>query len=383
MSVEQTSCLSVAQAVQIDLGAKASMADTRVLVVGGDVGTVQALVQELERGGLLAQGVTYDAGVLETYQSETFELVLVHVPAHGTEGMKVLESLMSYDPEAVVVVLSTHATVDLAVEALKSGAREFIEGPLAAEELAARVLQVVRQRADKAVHGNLRDLALTSIVSVNCSEHNQAELVIRRQGRVGIIYFESGGIVHATVDDQEGEQVIYELLSWEDGSFSLRQGVPPPKRTVEAGWTGLLLEGMRRIDDGVEAWEPDDEYDAATEEPSVHRMADALKAVEGVESVVVCARGGGLLGEASCSDPARKAALTALLGQRSLSVAFVLNAGRPRSVCLTGARERVLVVPYGEDYVGVWISQRSSPESIATEVRNVLRRYPQVKGGTQ
>jgi FixJ family two-component response regulator/predicted regulator of Ras-like GTPase activity (Roadblock/LC7/MglB family) len=377
------SCLSVAQTMRPDFGAKASMADTRVLVVGGDIGTVHALVQELERGGLLARGVTYDAGVLGTYQAETFELVLVHVPAHGAEGMKVLASLISYDPEALVAVLSTHATVDLAVEALKAGAAEFIEGPLAAGELAARVRQVVAQRGEKAVHGSLRDLSLTSIISVNCSEHNQAELVIHHQGRVGIIYFESGGIVHASLDDEEGEQAIYELLSWEDGSFSLKQGVPPPKRTVAAGWTGLLLEGMRRIDDAVEDWQPDDEYDAAAEEPSVERMATALKAVEGVESVVVCARGGGLLGEASCSEPATKAALTALLGQRSRSLAFVLNAGRPRSVCLGGTRGRVLVVPYGEDYVGVWISLRSSPESIATEVRNVLRRYPQAKGGSQ
>jgi hypothetical protein len=297
--------------------------------------------------------------------------------------MRVLASVMSYDPEALVVVLSTHATVDLAVEALKAGAKEFIEGPLAAGELAARVLRAVEQRGEKAVRGNLRDLALTSIVSVNCSEHNQAELVIHHEGQVGTIYFDGGGIVHASLDGQEGEQVIYELLSWEDGSFSLKQGVPPPKRTVDAGWTGLLLEGMRRIDDADEDWEPDEEYDSATEEPDIHRVAGALDAVDGVESAVLCARGGGLLGEASCSDSARKAALTALLGQRSRSLAYVLNAGRPRSACLTGPRGRILVVPHGEDYVGVWISQRSAPEPIATEVRRVLRRYRPVKGGSQ
>ncbi len=358
------------------------MADTRVLVVGSDVGSVQALVQELERGGLLAQGVTYAAGALEAYQAETFELVLVHMVAHGAEGMKALESVMSYDPEALVVVMAMDATVDLAVEALKAGAREFIKEPLDAGELAAKLREVVTQRGQKAVHGNLRDLALTSIVSVNCSEHNQAELVIRRQGRVGTIYFESGGIVHASLDEQEGEQVIYELLSWEDGSFSLKQGVPTPKRTVEAGWTGLLLEGMRRIDDGVADWELDEGYELSSEEPGMHRMASALKAVDGVESVVVCARGGGVLGEASCPDSARRAAVTALLGQRSLSLAFVINAGHPRWVYLGGAGGRVVVVPQGEEYVGAWISQRASPESVAAEIRTVLPRYRQMKGGS-
>jgi FixJ family two-component response regulator/predicted regulator of Ras-like GTPase activity (Roadblock/LC7/MglB family) len=359
------------------------MTDPRVLVVGSDIGSVHALVEELERSGLLAQGVTYAAGALETYQADSFDLVLVRMAPHGVEGMKVIERLLTYDPEALVVVMAPDATVDLAVEALKAGASEFIEEPLVAGELAARLREVMAQRGQRAVHGNLRDLTLTSIVSVNCTEHNQAKLVIRRQGRVGTIYFEGGGIVHASLEDQEGEQVLYELLSWEDGSFSLSQGVPPPKRTVEAGWTGLLLEGMRRIDDAADDWELDEELDTAAEEPGMQRLADALKAVEGVESVVVCARGGGLLSEASCPDSVRRAAVTALLGQRSRSLAFVVNAGQPRWVCVSGAGGRVLVVPHGEDYVGVSISRRSSPESVAIEVRKVLQRHRQTKGGSE
>ena len=140
---------------------------------------------------------------------------------------------------------------------------------------------------------------------------------------------------------------------------------------------------MRRIDDGVEDWdleEPDEEID---EEPGMSNVIEALRAVEGVEGVVVCSPGGELLGEAVSSDPVRKAAVTALVGQRSRRLAYILNVGEPKRVFLTGPGGRLLVVPYGEDYAGVWISQRSSPEATADEVRTVLRRYLQTKGGPQ
>jgi FixJ family two-component response regulator/predicted regulator of Ras-like GTPase activity (Roadblock/LC7/MglB family) len=359
------------------------MAATQILVVDSDASNLRALVPELEQAGFVVRGAVYDAGAVQTYRAGTFELVLMYVRAHGAEGMQFLKTITRYDPEALVVVMATEATVDLAVEALQSGAREFVKDPLDAAELAARLHDVLAQRSDKAVRGNLRDLALTSIISVNCSEHNQAELVIRRQGRAGIIYFDSGTIVHASLEDQEGEGVVYELLSWEDGSFALRQDVPPPKRTVQTDWTGLLLEGMRRIDDGVEDWDEEEEYEEVDEEPGMSNVIDALMAIEGVEGVVLCSPGGELLAEAVDSDAARKAAVTALAGQRSRRLAFLLNAGQPRRVFLTGPGGRLLVVPHGEDYAGVWISQRSSPEATADEVRTVLRRYLQTKGGPQ
>jgi FixJ family two-component response regulator len=359
------------------------MAATRVLIVNSDAPSVRALVQELEQAGFLARGALYAGGALEAYQAETFDLVLMHVTAPGDEGMELLKKVTRYDPEALVVVMTTDATVDLAVEALQSGAREFIKDPLDVAELVVRLREVLTQQSDKAVRGNLRDLALTSIISVNCNEHNRAELVIRRQGQVGVIYFDNGTIVHASLDGQEGEGAIYELLSWEDGSFSLRRDVPSPKRTIETDWTGLLLEGMRRIDDGIEDWELDEQEEAASEEPGLSNVAEAVRAVEGVEGVVMCSPGGELLSEAKTSDPVRKAVVTALVGQRSRTLAFVLDVGQPKRVFLGGAGERFVVLPHGDDYIGVWISQRSSPESTADEVRTVLRRYRQTKGEQQ
>jgi FixJ family two-component response regulator/predicted regulator of Ras-like GTPase activity (Roadblock/LC7/MglB family) len=360
------------------------MADARILVVESDGTGRESLVQELERREFVVRAALCGAGAMEAFQAESFDLVLLLATRQSFEWMGLLKGVMRYDPEALVVVLSTEATVDMAVDALKSGATEFIEGPLCSEDVAARLREILAHRGERAVQGNLRDLALTSIISVNCNEHNQAELVIRRQGRVGIIYFDGGRIVHAILDGQEGEGAIYELLSWEDGSFSLRQNTPAPKRTIQAEWTGLILEGMRRIDDGVDQLGLDGLEDTVGEEaPAMELLAEGLKEIEGVESVVVCSAGGQLFGEKASPDPDRSALFTALVAQRSRRLAFALDAGQPKGVLITRGRGRFLVVPFGEDCVGVWLSQRCYPEVTTSEVGKVLRRYRELKGVQQ
>ncbi len=100
-----------------------------------------------------------------------------------------------------------------------------------------------------AVSGNLRDMPLTSLISVNCNDQNRARLRLQHDGQEAEIYFDGGQIVHMTLGDREGEEVIHDLLSWEDGSFELEMDVSPPAQTVHTPWSNLVLDGLRRIDE--------------------------------------------------------------------------------------------------------------------------------------
>jgi DNA-binding response OmpR family regulator len=358
------------------------MGGKRVLVVDADTTAIGTLVEGLQQQGFEAQGLTRGTETVELCRAQPFELVLVGVATDGMKGIEVVEALLRYDPEALVVMMGRDATVETAVEALKTGAKEFVSWPMEIPELVSKLNGVLEQASQQAVRGNLRDMALTGIISVNCGEHNQAELTVQHQGREGAIYFDQGTIVHASLDGEVGEAVIYELLTWEEGSFSLRQGVPAPEHTVHGDWTGLLLEGMRRIDDAREDVELDLEWDedAPVEEASLSKVARALQALEGVESVAISSPGGELLGGSSSADAARRASLTALAGQRALGLASALDAGRPGHAFVTGALGRLLVIPYGGDYVGLWLSARTLPESTLKSVKTVLRRYRRAKG---
>ncbi len=100
------------------------------------------------------------------------------------------------------------------------------------------------------VTGNLKDMTLTSLISVNCNEGNQASLRLWRGDQEGYIYFDQGQIAHITLDGLEGEEVIRELLAWEDGEFELEMDVEPPARTIQTPWSNLVLDSMRLLDEG-------------------------------------------------------------------------------------------------------------------------------------
>ncbi len=118
-----------------------------------------------------------------------------------------------------------------------------------------------------AIEGNLQDLSLATLVQMICTEQIQARLTVRHNDREAQIYFDDGNIVHMTLDDREGEEVIYELLTWENGTFELEKDVPPPAHTVTSSWSGLLLEGMRRLDEAhPPTWDELEEMDGLGED---------------------------------------------------------------------------------------------------------------------
>jgi CheY-like chemotaxis protein len=351
------------------------LTNKRVLVVDDEDSLIFTCVEELEQEGFEARGVKDGNQAIDLYKKEGFDLVLADLKMPGMDGMELLKAIMEYDPEASVVIMTAYGTVDIAVEALRSGAREFITKPFDIGALVTKLRTVLEQRSDKAVRGNLRDLGLASIISVNCNEHNQAELLIRRQGRLAAIYFEDGTIVHATLEDQEGDDVVYELLSWEDGSFALQQGVPPPKRTVRTDWTGLVLEGMRRIDDeisdlGLELHEGEGHQDE-----NLNRVAEALKALERIEAVVICSQGGELLGQAANADPIEKATLIAFMGHRAGTLGILLNAGRVKQVVLAEEKRGTMILPHNQNLVGLSLAERTLAETMVPEIQMILRRY--------
>lgn len=102
-----------------------------------------------------------------------------------------------------------------------------------------------------AMQGNLQDMAVADLIQHNCQDHKTARLDIEHNGQQATLFFKEGGIQHATLGKEEGEEVIYEILAWQDGSFSLEMGEEPPAVTIERSWSGLLLEGARRLDEAA------------------------------------------------------------------------------------------------------------------------------------
>jgi two-component system, NtrC family, response regulator AtoC len=65
----------------------------------------------------------------------TFDVVISDLRMPGMDGMQLLKALVAEDPGLPVIILTAHGTVDTAVEAVKSGAFDFLEKPFDRDQI--------------------------------------------------------------------------------------------------------------------------------------------------------------------------------------------------------------------------------------------------------
>lgn len=98
--------------------------------------------------------------------------------------------------------------------------------------------------------GRLEDMAVADIIQHNCHSQKAARVELKAQRERAQLYFRNGNLVHATLGDQKGEEVVYRVLGWERGNFTVQSDVEAPEITIAKSWSSLLLEGVRRLDEG-------------------------------------------------------------------------------------------------------------------------------------
>lgn len=112
----------------------------RILVIDDEPGIRQALGQLLEYEGFEVKTASGGAEGITIYDSFRPQLVFLDVKMAGLDGLEVLKRLRTADPNATVVMISGHATIQTAVEATQLGAYDILEKPLDTD----RVLVLLR-----------------------------------------------------------------------------------------------------------------------------------------------------------------------------------------------------------------------------------------------
>jgi serine phosphatase RsbU (regulator of sigma subunit) len=134
----------------------------RVLIADDQMHVLDAVQMLLSGCGLATQAVTHPAGVLPSLERGQFDAVLMDLnytgdASGGAEGLELLSQIRSMDNLLPVVVMTAWSSVELAVEAMRRGASDFIQKPWDNQELLQKLQdQVSRAREQRRVQ-RLRD----------------------------------------------------------------------------------------------------------------------------------------------------------------------------------------------------------------------------------
>lgn len=83
---------------------------------------------------------------LDLMKSEFFDIVILDLKMPGIGGMEVLKRIRKDNSDTIVIVITGHATIDSAVEAMKNGAYDFVAKPFTPDRLRAIVNRAIEKR---------------------------------------------------------------------------------------------------------------------------------------------------------------------------------------------------------------------------------------------
>ena len=120
----------------------------RILIADDQADVLAALRLLLKGDRFEIETASSPAGVIKAINSRDLDVVLIDLnyardTTSGSEGMDLLTRIQNIDPTLPVIVMTAWGSVDLAVEAMRRGARDFIQKPWDNARLLAAVLTQV------------------------------------------------------------------------------------------------------------------------------------------------------------------------------------------------------------------------------------------------
>ena len=127
----------------------------RILLVDNDPDHARAMAESLERVGYTCVIATGGPEGCREIEQQTFDVVVTDLVMNEVDGMGVLKQARELLPECEVIMVTGHATVPKAVEAMQEGAFNFLENPSTPKRL-----QAGTEKAGESVRLRLQNIEL-------------------------------------------------------------------------------------------------------------------------------------------------------------------------------------------------------------------------------
>ncbi|HSE31090.1 MAG TPA: DUF4388 domain-containing protein [Pyrinomonadaceae bacterium] len=103
-----------------------------------------------------------------------------------------------------------------------------------------------------ALTGHLSDLSLSELIEFFCNQRKSGRLKVLYSQGPGYFFLHTGSVVDARIGVLSGIEAVYFALTLPNAEFEFNVDAEATERTINQPWTQVVLEGLRRLDEGIE-----------------------------------------------------------------------------------------------------------------------------------
>ena len=120
--------------------------------------------------------------------------------------------------------------------------------------LVSRITKMNTQRAEELASGmvgQLSDISMVELCQMINVNQKTGRLNLEFEDSKAMLMFNEGELIYAEINGSIGKEAFYEILAFTSGRFKFTQGLSDKdrRRDVIGGFMGMLMEGMKRLDD--------------------------------------------------------------------------------------------------------------------------------------
>jgi len=237
------------------------VAKQSLLLVDGDVKSLRVLEVSLKKAGFNVTTAVNGQDALEKVDTSHPDLIISDTRMPELDGFGLCQRLKQRPEwdEIPFIFLTGSKSVEDKIRGLELGVEEYLTKPIYIKEIITRVkiLLQKKQRASLAEKresktkftGQLSDMAVVDLIQTIEISRKSGVIHFSGEGRRAAIYFRNGKVIDAELGRLQGEDAVFRLLIWTDGEFEVEFKPIRRKDVVDLSSQGLLMEGMRRLDE--------------------------------------------------------------------------------------------------------------------------------------
>ncbi len=237
------------------------MARQNLLIVDGDARNRRVLEVSLRKAGFSITPAESAEEALEFLQHAEPDLIISDTRLPNRDGFDFCMEVKGNPRWKVIpfIFLTSEKSIEDKVRGLELGVEDYLTKPIYIKEITTRVMMLLQRKQQERLEkkdaartkfsGELADMAVVDLIQTIEISRKSGTISLTTELGEATVWFRDGALVDAEMGRLQGEPAIYRLLGLSSGQFDVEFKTVNRHQVITVGTQGILMEGMRRVDE--------------------------------------------------------------------------------------------------------------------------------------